>query len=602
LARDSLPYLSRAAVLLFGRRPAMKNRRPPPSSDYEVLHANEGDQYVSPMKAPRSELDPLQVDAAEVEDYGSESGSRDQSDARASRTDEKSHNAAGLRELCNQFGYKLLVMLFVTQHCAKGFVMAFTMPCVSFIYKQYNVPGPQAQIFGGVTQLPWAMKPVIGLVSDAFPMYGFNKAPYISLTSLMGVMACATIAVVPKEHLSLTHLVMCLFLMSLQGSTSDLLTEAKYAEKMREKPAYGPALMTYVWFGLNAGGLVATAAVGPTLGHFGPRAPFLLSILPLSLVFVPLMKNFLEESPQSSEQQLEMRRKLLEQKEACGLCVLMFFGTVLMTFLGIQYESAWINASASLAVAAVMLVAFSIVLKPIIAKVNAFFLIQTSVGISINGAAFYFYTDTPEQFPEGPHFSQEFFTSVLGMLSAVCALVGVYTYQHHASMWTYRGLLMASNLALSFFSLSDLILFKRLNVRMGLPDTAFVMGASVLTSVIWQWQWMPGVVIMSQLCPHGMEATMYALLAGCHNLGNTVAANLGALVLEVLNCQPSGQANESAQFEHLWVASLISTVMPTLTLVLLPWLIPDAKQTDKILHDDDRDATQGSLLRRWLGA
>ena len=50
----------------------------------------------------------------------------------------------------------------------------------------------------------------------------------------------------------------------------------------------------------------------------------------------------------------------------------------------------------------------------------------------------------------------------------------------------------------------------------------------------------PGVVILSQLCPPGLEATMYALLAGCHNLGGTISSATGAWVLQVLEVQPSG--------------------------------------------------------------
>jgi len=145
------------------------------------------------------------------------------------------------------------------------------------------------------------------------------------------------------------------------------------------------------------------------------------------------------------------------------------------------------------------------------------------------------------------------------------------------------------------------MIFTRLNVRLGLPDHAFVLGASVLTGIIAQWMWMPGVVIMSQLCPKGMEATMYALLAGCHNLGNTIASNCGALVLELLGCQPSGANNETAQFKNLWVGSALSIILPMLTLVMIPWLIPDARQTDKLMEDNERDATAGSLLKRWKG-
>merc|ERR1719221_1838449 len=123
----------------------------------------------------------------------------------------------------------------------------------------------------------------------------------------------------------------------------------------------------------------------------------------------------------------------------------------------------------------------------------------------------------------------------------------------------------------------DVIFFARLNVRVGIPDHVFVMGTGAFASVIGQWMWMPSVVILSQLCPEGMEATMYALLAGCHNLGNTIASNCGALLLEWLGCQPGGNPGESDQFKNLWIGSVVSTVLPMLTLALMPWLIPNAR-------------------------
>merc|ERR1719230_1375902 len=115
-----------------------------------------------------------------------------------------------------------------------------------------------------------------------------------------------------------------------------------------------------------------------------------------------------------------------------------------------------------------------------------------------------------------------------------------------------------TNIVLSILNLNDVIILSRLNVHWGIPDTAFVLGASVLQTIVGQWMWMPGVVIMSQLCPKGMEATMYALLAGCHNLGNTIASNCGAYVLLLLGCNPSGADDETAQFDRLWIGSALS--------------------------------------------
>lgn len=506
-----------------------------------------------------------------------------------------------LRNLEHHFGYKLLALLCVSQHLMKGYANALTGPATQYLYASYKVVGPRMQIFGGVTSLPWAMKPVIGLVSDCFPIRGLNKGPYIFLSSILGVGALAMLGAAPQGFLSIERVVGCLFLVSLQFSTCDLLTEAKYAEKMQAKPEWGPDLLSFVWFGLQAGGLIATIVVGPVMSHYGPKAPYLLALVPAAMIILPAGKNYLEETPKTYEEVQENRAQLMKQKEACILCLLMFVGTVILTILGTAYESVQLNAIAALSVAFVMLVSFSVVLKPVIAKVNAFFLIQTSLGFSVGGASFYFFTDTVTQFPEGPHFSMVFFTSVLGVVGSVCSLIGIFSYQRFMKDWTYRRLLMMTNIVLSILNLSDVIILSRMNVHWGIPDKVFVLGASVLQTIVGQWMWMPGVVMMSQLCPKGMEATMYALLAGCHNLGNVIASNCGAYVLLLLNCQPSGADGESKQFEHLWVGSALSTVLPMFTLLLLPWMIPDARQTDKLLSDEERDATEGSLWRRWTG-
>ena len=52
----------------------------------------------------------------------------------------------------------------------------------------------------------------------------------------------------------------------------------------------------------------------------------------------------------------------------------------------------------------------------------------------------------------------------------------------------------------------------------------------------------------------------YALLAGCHNLGGTIASSCGALMLQHLGVNPNGGKNETKQFDKLWIASLMSSV------------------------------------------
>lgn len=93
---------------------------------------------------------------------------------------------------------------------------------------------------------------------------------------------------------------------------------------------------------------------------------------------------------------------------------------------------------------------------------------------------------------------------------------------------------------------------------------------------------------------------MFALLAGCANIGSTIADYVGAYVLEVLHVHPTGAVGEGVQFQNLWKCSCIATMLPSLTILLIPHLIPQAKQTDRLILDNPTSATAGSPLSNWL--
>merc|ERR1719223_887212 len=84
------------------------------------------------------------------------------------------------------------------------------------------------------------------------------------------------------------------------------------------------------------------------------------------------------------------------------------------------------------------------------------------------------------------------------------------------------------------------------------------------------------------------------------NLAIIVSNYAGAFLLDVLDVNPQGAIGESAQFENLWIAALVSACGPCVPLLLVRVLIPDASQVDKLLVDGDPcSATVGSLFERW---
>merc|ERR1719487_1665545 len=105
-------------------------------------------------------------------------------------------------------------------------------------------------------------------------------------------------------------------------------------------------------------------------------------------------------------------------------------------------------------------------------------------------------------------------------------------------------MMMATNLFGAFFSLSMVVVFKRCNILWGIPDDIFVLADTVVHTMIGQWMWIPGSVLLSQCCPRGIEATMYALVAGAIDLGDTVASFSGAYFLNLLEVAPRGSESE----------------------------------------------------------
>jgi hypothetical protein len=100
------------------------------------------------------------------------------------------------------------------------------------------------------------------------------------------------------------------------------------------------------------------------------------------------------------------------------------------------------------------------------------------------------------------------------------------------------------------------------------------------------WCTLPLAIIMNQLCPKGVAATSYALLAGSNNLGNALSQYLGAFVLHAMNINPTGAPNEGHQFDQLWKAGIISAALPVLPIALIFVLIPNTSASESILDED----------------
>jgi len=112
---------------------------------------------------------------------------------------------------------------------------------------------------------------------------------------------------------------------------------------------------------------------------------------------------------------------------------------------------------------------------------------------------------------------------------------------------------------------------------------------------------MPQIVLLSKLCPPGMESVVYSLLAGCMNFGAAVASSVGSLAIDRFGIRTPADGT-ACTFDNLgWLIFFCHVCLPLLTVPLTFVLVPAAKMTDDLLASAD-DGRGYELATKHSGA
>jgi len=171
---------------------------------------------------------------------------------------------------------------------------------------------------------------------------------------------------------------------------------------------------------------------------------------------------------------------------------------------------------------------------------------------------FYFYTNELK-------FDAEFLGWVR-LAGSVAALVGVGLYNTKFKKVPLRKMLWWSMVLGTALGSTQLLLVSGANRALGLNDKLFVLGDSVILTVLGQVSFMPILVLAARLCPEGVEATLFATLMSILNGGSFVGSALGASLTALLGVN-------SADFDNLFLLVALctaSTMLPAPFLKLLP--------------------------------
>ncbi|POM80278.1 Folate-Biopterin transporter (FBT) Family [Phytophthora palmivora] len=159
---------------------------------------------------------------------------------------------------------------------------------------------------------------------------------------------------------------------------------------------------------------------------------------------------------------------------------------------------------------------------------------------------------------------------------------------------SFRKIFLGAQLCLALVSLVDIVLVTRTNLKLGIPDKAFVLGDHIVADVIGRLKTMPIMVLCAKLCPRGIEGTLFALLMSISNISYSVSEFWGAFV-----CDWMGITKD--EYDALWLAIVIRSVLKVVPIFFL-FLIPSTDPQEIIdkldfsspAHDNQEDDDEHS--------
>ena len=506
--------------------------------------------------------------------------------------------SAYYRRVTGCFGTKFVWMLFSAYFGVKGFLYTMLVTGQLPYFRSYeHVSGSSYQAYGTVAMTPWSMKALFGAISDALPIKGYHKRPYIVGAAAVGTASLALLAAVKIGRSAAGLAAILFFFCHLELSVVDLLCEGKYAEMMVEKPHTSTDLVTWVWGTYQLGCLLASCLVGPLADKGFIRGMFWICLPFAAQILLPALRGWLPETPVRAARAgahaaarccKPVWGKVLRHWRTFVLAVAMAVCALTLAVLNVQFKETPGVILGYCIGASVVLCAMSFWALPrMLAKCNVYMFLASATYLQIAGAVDYFYTAQADCIEDGPHFSYTYYTTWSSIVQSVFGAVGVSLFQIVMSKWKFRTVFWSTTLLRVSASVVDIVIVKRWNVnKLGVSDKAmFMLGYNIVYSVSYMMEFMPAVILTSKLCPKNMESTMYALLAGFQNLGQGIARSMGLFGIAWFGVKTPAEPTlaDPCNFEGLSSLVMMSHMLfPLVTIPLTFCLIPNALLTDDL--------------------
>ncbi|WIA14969.1 hypothetical protein OEZ85_001678 [Tetradesmus obliquus] len=412
-------------------------------------------------------------------------------------------------------------------------ILGLSRLALSFFFKDdLGVEPAQVAVLVGLAGLPWVVKPLYGFISDSVPLFGYRRRSYLLLCGLAG--SASWLALATLVH-SPGGAVAAMLLGSLSTACSDVVVDSLVVERARGEPmATAGSLQSLCWASSAVGGIASAYFSGSLVQDYGAHTVFAVTaVFPLivsaSALLIDEQRIVTSRTPAAANSSSNTNKGLLPAVSSGGS--------------GSSGSSLTVRQRAA-AVLGESVVAQGLALWGAVKQRNILlptvFVFLWQATPTADTAMFYFYTNQLHFTPEflgrvqlagsvarlAAALQQPCAPAILGrvqLAGSVARLAGVALYNGVFKKVPLKRMLLWAMLLGVGLGSTQLLLVSGANRALGLSDELFVLGDSVILTVLGQVSFMPILVLAARLCPEGVEATLFATLMSILNAGKRCA-------------------------------------------------------------------------------
>lgn len=451
-----------------------------------------------------------------------------------------------------------------------GFAFSAVWVAAPAMVQKMGISSGVGQMILSTMSLPWSLKPLYAILSDGVPIFHYKKKWYMLGWTVLGAASAVGLAFLPysvlsRHSASLALLLLLIFMICV--SLDDSLTQGMYTQVAKAK---GSSIIVFKSGVQTAAGFIV-ALYGGFLNDMGSTGPqfLIMTTLPwLLFAAVVFLLNYMGDERQKDACKPDLA--LAKDHSRLFFVALALSGTTIFNAVFGLLAAEWVLTRVvltNIAVLSLLCTMFSAT-DSRIAKINVYLYLCRVCTFGLQFPLQQFYTTDPRSCPRSesgelmnlPNFPFLIFNTVGGICSNGSTLLALWLFEKYISRWNARPAFWVTTVFQVIAGLFDIMNTTRYNQKLlawtGLGDVkwhyhtvdddrnpvtriirlddlcTYLLGTAMVEPLIREIDSLPSTLLLSKLCPKGIETTMFAVLVGFFNLGLSISGQVGGLVTE----------------------------------------------------------------------